>query len=65
MVAVGQCDGCGRALHLLELCCGKLVGLHVELRCKRQSVVFLGVILMAFDVVQRVFQRGKGLVCLL
>ena len=65
VVAVGQSDGGGWALHLLELCCGKMVGLHVELRCKRQSVAFLGVVLMAFDVVQHVFQRREVLVCLL
>ena len=44
VVAVGQSDGGGWALHLLELC------------CMRQCVAFLGVILVAFDMVQHVFE---------
>ena len=56
VVAVWQSDRCGWALHLLELGHGQTVCLHVKLCCVRQCVVFLGVILVAFDMVQRVFE---------
>ena len=56
VMMVWQCDRGGLVLHLLELLCDKAISLCVELCCMRQGVAFLGIILVAFDMVQCVFQ---------